>query len=125
MSGSGGAVSFQGGSAAISVRHAPRHNAKQKESSRRRSVDPLAQIQLALKDLKADATTACEVIKGRLEKLSGTRFDQVTAWTARTYKQFMSPPVITPAAGPYVVDRYMHAPLYRTHDGRLKTVVAR
>lgn len=120
LSGGGGAVSFQGGSPTVSAGHvSPR------PSPRHQAVDPIAQIQPALKELKADATSACAVVKERLEKLTGTRVDQVTAWTARMYKQFMSPPVMTPAAGPYVIDRYMHAPLYVTRDGRLKTVVAR
>jgi hypothetical protein len=61
----------------------------------------------------------------RLEQLSGHKFGELAAWLKRLYRQVAAPPVVTPAGAPYLVDRYMHAPVYLTPEGRLKTVVGR
>ncbi len=127
--GTAGAAAFLGptGSSAGGVgRNLLKPTSKHREAGKSSdSLEPFAQWRPALKDLQQDTASAFGVVKDRLEKLTGTRFEQVTAWAARTYKQFTSPPVMTPAAGPYVVDRYMHAPMYLTREGRLKTVTAR
>lgn len=94
----------------------------------------------ALEELKQDAGVALQTatarlerftgynfgqLAGRLEQISSGKFGQLAAWLERLYRQVTAPPVLTPAGTPYIVDRYLHAPVYLTPEGRLKTVVGR
>lgn len=79
----------------------------------------------SLAALNDDAMAAGKFLVARLEKASGHRLSEVKRWLTRLTRQLTSPAVDAPAGAPYIVDRYMHAPIYLTAEGRLKTVVSR